>query len=99
MNPYELKQALRKSRQSIQHIPFGQPILVGHHSERRHRRDLARHDRLMRKVIATDKRAKELAQRASTVTRAISSDDPDAPDKLRERIAKLERDQAAMKQA
>lgn len=25
-------------------IPMGQPILVGHHSERRHRRDLARID-------------------------------------------------------
>ncbi len=119
MNAYELKQALRKSRQadnaaaleatasqlfalarqSIEHIPMGQPILVGHHSERRHRRDLARHDRLMRRAIETDKRAKELAQRAAAVTRAISADDPDAPDKLRERIAKLGRDQAAMKQA
>ena len=119
MNPYELKQALRKSRQaegaaalqetatqlfalarqSIAHIPMGQPILVGHHSERRHRRDLARHDRLMRKAIETEKRAKELAQRAATVSRAISSDDPDAPEKLREKIAQLERGQEAMKQA
>ena len=119
MNAYELKQALRKSRQadsaaalqasadqlfalareSIEHIPFGQPILVGHHSERRHRRDLARHDRLMRKAIDTQNRARELAGRAATVSHAISADDPDAPDKLRERIAKLERDQEAMKAA
>src|SRR5687767_11343825 len=32
-------------------IPMGQPILVGHHSERRHRRDLAKADRAMRKSI------------------------------------------------
>src|SRR6266849_2592014 len=95
MNPYELKQALRKSRQaegadalqatatqlfelarqSVQHIPFGQPILVGHHSERRHRRDLARHDRLMRKAIDTQKRASDLAGRAATISHAISADD------------------------
>src|SRR5260221_9727603 len=119
MNAYELRQAIRKSRQaeraedlssaaeqlfamarrSIEHIPFGQPILIGHHSERRHRRDLARHDRLMRRAIETRKRADELARVAETTSRAISSDDPDAPDKLRERVAKLERDQEAMKAA
>lgn len=30
------------------YIPFGQPILVGHHSEKRHRRDIDRIDRNMR---------------------------------------------------
>lgn len=29
-------------------IPLGQPILVGHHSEKRHRRDIARIDSGMR---------------------------------------------------
>ena len=32
-------------------IPPGQPILVGHHSERHHRRDLDKIDRNMRKSI------------------------------------------------
>jgi uncharacterized protein DUF3560 len=116
MNAYELKQAIRKSRQaesaehhaaaaaslfelarkSIEHIPPGQPILVGHHSERRHRRDLERHDRLMRRAIEADKRAKEMRGRAATQTNAISSDDPDAPDKLREKIEALEALQARM---
>lgn len=32
-------------------IPFGQPILVGHHSEGRHRRDLARIDRRMGQAV------------------------------------------------
>ena len=34
------------------HIPMGQPILVGHHSEKRHRRDLARIDRAERAAFA-----------------------------------------------
>lgn len=35
-------------------IPFGQPILVGHHSEGRHRAALKRHDRNMHKGIEED---------------------------------------------
>jgi len=34
----------------LDQIPFGQPVLVGHHSERRHRRDLDRVDRLSQSV-------------------------------------------------
>ena len=33
---------------SVEMIPFGQPILVGHHSEKRHRAALKRHDNNMR---------------------------------------------------
>ncbi|WP_143132963.1 DUF3560 domain-containing protein, partial [Brucella cytisi] len=33
-------------------IPFGQPILVGHHSEARHRRTIEKADRAMRASIA-----------------------------------------------
>ena len=39
-------------------IPMGQPILVGHHSERGHRRDIARIDSNMRKGIDDGKDAK-----------------------------------------
>lgn len=75
-------------------IPLGQPILVGHHSERRHRRDLTRADRAMRKSIEADKRAKELAARAAAVgTGGISSDDPEAVAKLRAELAGLQRKQ------
>ena len=44
-------------------IPFGQPILVGHHSERRHRRDLDRIDRNMRTAIEEGKKAEHLRDR------------------------------------
>jgi hypothetical protein len=33
------------------HIPFGQPIMVGHHSEKRHRGDIERIDNNMRKGV------------------------------------------------
>lgn len=79
-------------------IPFGQPILVGHHSEGRHRSDLARHDRNMRKAIELNKAAQDAAGRASSVgSGGISSDDPDAVVKLKEKLADLESDQAKAK--
>ena len=60
-------------------IPFGQPILVGHHSEGRHRRALIRADNAMRRSIEADKTMDYYAGRAAGVgTGGISSDDPDA---------------------
>lgn len=84
----------------LEHIPPGQPILVGHHSERRHRAALAKHDAHMRKAIDADKAAKEAASRAASVGSAgISSDDPEAVDKLREKLAAMEKTHAMMKMA
>lgn len=81
-------------------IPFGQPILVGHHSERRHRAALAKHDNHMRKAIEAEKAAARARGAAESVGSAgISSDDPDAIDKLREKLADLEATQAKMKAA
>lgn len=72
----------------------GSPVLRGHHSEGRHRRDLARIDNDMRKSFEASKDAERLARAASAAesNTAISSDDPDAVAKL---TAKLERLQAA----
>jgi Domain of unknown function (DUF3560) len=74
-------------------IPCGQPILVGHHSEKRHRKDLARIDNGFRKSFELADEAKSLARRAerAEASTAISSDDPDAVAKLREQLADLER--------
>lgn len=74
-------------------IPFGQPILVGHHSERRHRRDLERIDRGFRKSFELASEAKDLERRAdrAEASTAVSSDDPDAVAKLRAQLAALER--------
>ena len=80
-----------RSRQITEHIPFGQPILVGHHSEGRHRRDLNRSWRAMEKSAEASKKAEHYRQKAAGVGKGgISSDDPDAIEKLREKLAKLE---------
>ncbi|THA53267.1 DUF3560 domain-containing protein [Streptomyces sp. A1136] len=58
------KAALAEARRIGSAIPFGQPILVGHHSEKRHRRDLDRIDSNMRKGIDEGNRADHWAGRA-----------------------------------
>ena len=80
------------------HTMDGQPILIGHHSEKRHRRDVDRLDRHMRQGIESADKADHYRHRAASVGKGgISSDDPDAPDKIRARIADLEKRQASMK--
>lgn len=96
----ESSRRFKAARAAVDGIEPGQPILVGHHSERRHRAALDRHDRNMRAAIDADKAAQELAARAESVgDGGISSDDPQALVKLRERLVDLEARQARMKAA
>lgn len=48
-------------------IPMGQPILVGHHSEGRHRRDLKRIDSGMRKAVEESKKADYFSDKVSSL--------------------------------
>ena len=78
---YYAKSDLSESQSGI---PFNQPILVGHHSESRHRAAIKRSHNAMRKSIEENKRADRLAAKAEAVgTGGISSDDPDAIAKLK----------------
>jgi hypothetical protein len=75
--------AFQRSQRYTEGIPLGQPILVGHPSERRHRNALTKSDNAMRKASALAARADELRTRAAAVGQGgISSDDPDASAKL-----------------
>lgn len=69
----------------------GEPVKVGHHSERRHRRDLERIDNNMRKAAELTREAERLSQRAASAedNDAVASHDPEALDKLREKMAGL----------
>lgn len=88
----ESSAAYASSHRITDGIPMGQPILVGHHSEKRHRRDLARADATMRKSIDASDRAADLAHRADAVgTAGISSDDPEAIVKLNAELEDAER--------
>jgi hypothetical protein len=76
----------------------GQPILIGHHSEKRHRRDLERMDRNMRKGVEATEHAKELRARATSVGKGgISSDDPEALTKLARKLENMKRERERIK--
>ena len=48
-------------------IPLGQPILVGHHSESRHRNDIKKIDRNMKKAIEERSKSEHYKNRASGI--------------------------------
>jgi 16S rRNA C967 or C1407 C5-methylase (RsmB/RsmF family) len=56
-----------------EHIPMGQPVLVGHHSERGHRRDIKRMDGHMRKSVEAAAEAKLAAARAQSAERHMEA--------------------------
>jgi Domain of unknown function (DUF3560) len=70
-------------------IPMGQPILVGHHSEKRDRRFRRRMWDVMGKSVAASDKAEYYEQKAAAIetNQSIFSDDPDAIEKLKEKIA------------
>jgi hypothetical protein len=73
----------------------GQPILVGHHSEGRHRRALEKSWNNMGKSVQESKKAEYYADKAEAArsNTSISSDDPDALTKLKQKLEGLEADQ------
>lgn len=82
-----------KHRNIASVIPMGQPILVGHHSEKRHRNDLKRIDNEMRKSIQESEKADYYRNKVDNIdnSKVISSDDPQAIEKLQARIEELEK--------
>lgn len=88
----------RAARTVMDGIPLGQPILVGHHSERRHRRDIARIDTNLRKSVEASEKADYYDHKAESYgTHGISSDDPEAVAKLRAQLDDLNACRAAEK--
>lgn len=79
-------------------IPLGQPILVGHYSEKSDRAYRGRMAKHMDKSMELNRKAEYYADRAGTIgTGSISSDDPDAISKLTEKLSKLKEKQEFMK--
>ena len=58
------EQYFEKSQSIIENIPLGQPILVGHHSEDRHRIDMANSWHAMGKSLEETDKAERLNERA-----------------------------------
>lgn len=100
-NKAESDQLYLKSKEMASVIPMGQPILVGHHSERRDRNYRARIDGVMRKSVEADKKAEYYAQKALSIedNEAIFSDDPEALLKLEQKLGVLKSTQDFLKAA
>jgi hypothetical protein len=92
---------LNQARKMASVIPFGQPILVGHHSEKGDRRFRDKIHNNYGKGFSSLKYADSLEERIKTAesNKAIFSDDPEAITKLKEKIASLEKNQQLMKDA
>lgn len=85
---------------ALQTIPFGQPILVGHHSEKSDRSYRARAIRNIDKSIELNNTAKHYEDKAEGYgTHGISSDDPEAVSKLQKKLEEMQKSQAEMKSA
>ena len=95
---HEATTRFQSARDAVAGIPFGQPILVGHHSERRHRKALEKQDTNMRRGVEASEKAKTLRSREKGVgTAGISSDDPEAVVKLKTKLQDLEEGNAVAK--
>lgn len=84
---------LAQAHQMADVIPFGQPILVGHHSEKRDRAYRGRIEGAYRAGFESQKMAEHHDQKAAGIEtqleRSIFSDDPDAAEALGARIVEL----------
>lgn len=99
-NTTESNDRYRAARREASGIPFGQPILVGHHSEKRHRAALKR-------INGNDDKSREASNKAAYFKKkldnldnkyAISSDDPDALKRLKDKLEGLVINHARMKE-
>lgn len=97
----ESQSTLNHARSMASVIPFGQPILIGHHSERRDRNYRERIHNKHRKGYELAQKAEYYRERAAAMQKntAIFSDDPDAAEKIADKVARLEARQERMKAA
>lgn len=93
--------AIGAAKELADRIPFGQPIHVGHHSQRRAERDRDRIGSGMDRGMEHHHKAQSMNARAANIedqlAGAIYSDDTDAVEQLTARVAKLEAERDRIK--
>lgn len=82
--------AYDRAHKTLDAIPFGQPILVGHHSEKHHRADLRKIDRLEKKGREESEIAQAYKRRAERYGEKASGENPVT---VYNRIKRLEADE------
>lgn len=93
--------AFNASNEAVANIPPGQPILVGHHSEKAHRRALERSNGAMTRCVHETEKAAYYRQKAKAAENNdnIYLSDDDAIERLTAKIAELTALQEQMKGA
>ena len=94
------KEAFDRAMGAVEGIPFGQPILVGHHSEKRHRAAIAKSDNAMRKSVEESDKASRLANKAEYWERKaddINLSMPESIEYYTEKLAEAEEYHAGVK--
>lgn len=83
-----------KSNKDRDFLSLGEPIKIGHHSEKRHRKAIENAWEQMGKSVECDRKAKEYAERSETIkdrlAYEINLDTPESLDLLEQRIVDLE---------
>lgn len=87
----DAEQARKNVDAIVEHIPFGQPILIGHHSEKRARRDAERIGDGMHRSIKMWDTSKYWTERAAAAIQDAAY--KERPDVRARRIKKLESEQ------
>ena len=99
----EANTRLNRAKIMADGIPFGQPILIGHHSEKRDRnyreRIRGNFEKAFEAGAMADHHVSKANGLAAQLDHAIYSDDPDAIERLTEKIANMEAERDAMKKA
>ena len=100
-NEAESDQLYLKSKDMASVIPMGQPILVGHHSEKRDRNYRDKIHNTMGRSVEKSNKAAYYAEKAEIIegNTAIFSDDPEALQKLQAELKSLTEIQDFMKLA
>lgn len=90
-----------EAKQMASALPFGQPILVGHHSEKRDRNYRKKIHQKFDKAFQTWDKADYYENKAQAIenSNAIFSDDPQALAKLKDKLIGLQSNQEFMKAA
>lgn len=93
--------ARQRHHEIADRIPFGQPILVGHHSQRAAEADAGKLESLRGRAVENWAMSRHHAQKADGIERqlrtAIFSDDENAVEQLEAKVAKLEAARDRMK--
>jgi hypothetical protein len=94
------KKSLKSTMQAIAlsgDIPLGEPIKLGHHSEKRHRKHFDNIDRKMSNAIELDKQSKYYEEKANSVGKGgISIKDCDAVQKINEKLKLIKNEHEIM---